>query len=181
MTDTVLLEKLPPLAWVTLNRPAAMNALDVAANDDLLQIWHEFRDDDDLLVAILTGAGEDSFCAGADLKAYTPLLGELSSFELRLRANDPGFGGITRGFELWKPVVAAINGYAIAGGLELALACDIRICSDNAEFGSQERWGFHHCDGGNVRLPLVVGLGNALRLTLTGEASAPRRRRESAS
>ena len=175
MSDAVLLEKRAPLAFVTLNRPAAMNALDFEANDELLGAWHEFRDDDDLLVAILTGAGDESFCAGADLKAYTPLLGELSSFELRSLANGPGFGGITRGLELWKPIVAAVNGYAISGGLELALACDIRICSQNAQFGSQEvRWGFHHCDGGNVRLPLIVGLGNALRLTLTGERSDAR-------
>lgn len=170
MADAVLLEKRGPLALITLNRPGAMNALDRDAHDDLIAIWEEFRDDDELLVAILTGAGDQAFCSGADLKAYTPLLGEMTSYELRRLSGQHGFGGITRAFELYKPVIAAINGYAISGGLELALACDIRICSPNAEFGSQEvRWGFHHCDGGNIRLPLIVGLGNAFRMTLTGE------------
>ena len=170
MADAVLLEKQGPLAFITLNRPEAMNALDFEANDALVALWEEYRDDDDLRVAIITGAGEQAFCSGADLKAYTPLLGELTPYQLRAMSSQRGFGGITRSFELYKPVVAAINGYAISGGLELALACDIRICSSNAQFGSQEvRWGFHHCDGGNIRLPLIVGLGNALRITLTGE------------
>ena len=170
MADAVLLEKQGPLALITLNRPEAMNALDLPANDALVAIWEEYRDDDELRVAIITGAGERAFCSGADLKSYTPLLGELTPYQLRVMSGQRGFGGITRSFELYKPVVAAVNGYAISGGLELALACDIRICAPHAEFGSQEvRWGFHHCDGGNIRLPLIVGLGNALRMTLTGE------------
>ena len=170
MSDTVLLEKQGPLALITINRPNAMNALDRNSHEVLISIWEEFRDDDELLVAIITGAGDQAFCSGADLKAYTPLLGEMTSYELRELSSQRGFGGITRSFELYKPVIAAINGYAISGGLELALACDIRICSPNSEFGSQEvRWGFHHCDGGNIRLPLIVGLGNAFRMTLTGE------------
>src|SRR5680860_1228468 len=106
-----------------------MNALDRDAHEALIGIWEEYRDDSDLQVAIITGAGERAFCSGADLKAYTPLLGEMSSYELRALSGKHGFGGITRSFELWKPVIAAINGYAISGGLELALACDIRICS----------------------------------------------------
>jgi enoyl-CoA hydratase/carnithine racemase len=170
VADTVILEKRGPLAFITLNRPDAMNALGLSDHEALIAIWEEYRDDDDLSVAVITGAGDQAFCSGADLKAYTPLLGEMSSYELRALSGKHGFGGITRSFELWKPVVTAINGYAISGGLELALACDIRICSANAEFGSQEvRWGFQHCDGGNIRLPLVVGLGNALRMTLTGD------------
>lgn len=170
MSDTILFEKRPPIALITLNRPDSMNALDFEADEALLDIWREFRDDDNLLVAILTGAGDRAFCSGADLKAFTPLLAGLGPWDLRRRVADPGFGGITRSFELWKPVIAAINGYAISGGLELALACDIRLAASTAEFGSQEvRWGFHHCDGGTVRLPLIVGLGNALKMILTGE------------
>jgi enoyl-CoA hydratase/carnithine racemase len=170
VADAVLLEKRGPLAFITLNRPEAMNALDFESNDALVSLWEEYRDDDDLRAAVITGAGDRAFCSGADLKAYTPLLGEMTPYQLRVMSGQRGFGGITRSFELFKPVIAAINGFAISGGLELALACDIRICSPNAEFGSQEvRWGFHHCDGGNIRLPLIVGLGNALRMTLTGE------------
>src|SRR5260370_38362817 len=82
----------------------------------------------------------------------------------------PGFGGITRGLEIPKPIIAAINGFAISGGLELALACDLRFCSSNAEFALQDvRWGFHACDGGLVRLPQIVGLGNAMEIILSGE------------
>jgi enoyl-CoA hydratase/carnithine racemase len=170
MSDAVLFEKRAPIAVVTLNRPDAMNALDFEADDRLLDVWREFRDDERLQVAILTGAGDRAFCSGADLKAFTPLLAGLGPWDLRRRVDAPGFGGVTRSFELWKPVIAAVNGYAISGGLELALACDIRLAASTAQFGSQEvRWGFHHCDGGTVRLPLIVGLGNALRMILTGE------------
>ena len=90
--------------------------------------------------------------------------------EFRTRFTDgPGFGGITRGLEIDKPIVAAVNGYAISGGLELAEACDIRFCSPNAEFAHQDvNWGFHPCDGGCVRLPQIVGLGNAMEIILSG-------------
>ena len=90
--------------------------------------------------------------------------------EFRTRFTDgPGFGGITRGLEIDKPIIAAVNGYAISGGLELAEACDIRFCSSNAEFAHQDvNWGFHPCDGGCVRLPQIVGLGNAMEIILSG-------------
>ena len=121
-------------------------------------------------MAIVTGAGDRAFCAGADLKTYTPALANRDIYDVRQDANRYGFGGITRGLDVWKPIIAAVNGYALAGGLELALACDIRIASENAQFGCSEvRRGFHHCDGGTVRLPLIVGLGNALKMLLTGE------------
>ena len=84
--------------------------------------------------------------------------------------NGPGFGGITRNLHIGKPIVAAVNGFAISGGFELALACDIRFCSPNAEFALQDvRWGFHACDGGLVRLPLIVGLGHAMEIILSGD------------
>ena len=158
------------IAYITIDRPQAMNALGLEQQEEIIQVWQDFRDDPDALVAIITGEGDRAFCAGADLKTYTPLLGERSSYEIRQDANRVGFGCITRGLEIWKPIIAAVNGYALAGGLELALACDIRIASDNAQFGCSEVLrGFHHCDGGTVRLPLIVGLGNALKLQLTGE------------
>lgn len=166
----VLYEKRERIAYVTINRPEAMNALGPEHHRELIQVWHDFRDDPDVWVAILTGAGEKAFCAGADLKTYTPTLGTRDPYDVRQEANRVGFGGITRGLEIWKPLIAAVNGYALAGGLELALACDIRVASENAQFGCSEvRRGFHHCDGGTVRLPLIVGLGNALKLQLTGE------------
>lgn len=167
----ILYEKRGRIAYVTINRPEAMNALGLDHSRELTQIWLDFRDDPDAWVAILTGAGDKAFCAGADLKTYTPSLGARTPYEVRQEANRLGFGGITRGLEIWKPIIAAVNGYALAGGLELALACDIRLASENAQFGCAEvRRGFHHCDGGTVRLPLIVGLGNALKMQLTGES-----------
>lgn len=163
-------EKRGHTAYITICRPQSMNALGPEQQDELLSVWTDFRDDPEAWVAIITGEGERAFCAGADLKTYTPILGERDIYDLRQDANRPGFGGITRSLEIWKPIIAAINGYALAGGLELALACDIRIASESAKFGCSEvKRGFHHCDGGTVRLPLIVGLGNALKLQLTGE------------
>jgi enoyl-CoA hydratase/carnithine racemase len=137
----------------------------------MIETWTDFRDDDALDVAILTGAGDDAFCAGADLKTYTMNFAQRPGHEFRTRyTNGPGFGGITRGLDVGKPTIAAVNGFAISGGLELALACDLRFCSENAEFALQDvRWGFHACDGGLVRLPQIVGLGNAMEIVLSGE------------
>ena len=169
MTD-IQYEKRSHTAFITICRPQSMNALGPEQQDELLSVWTDFRDDPDVWVAIITGEGERAFCAGADLKTYTPQLARRNIYDLRQDANRPGFGGITRGLEIWKPIIAAVNGYALAGGLELALACDIRIASENATFGCSEvKRGFHHCDGGTVRLPLIVGLGNALKMQLTGE------------
>ena len=157
-------------AFITIRRAGVMNALGPAQQAEMVGVWEAFRDDGEAWVAIVTGEGERAFCAGADLKTYTPELGRRDIYDLRQDADRVGFGGITRGLNIWKPIIAAVNGYALAGGLELALACDIRIASDNAVFGCSEvRRGFHHCDGGTVRLPLIVGLGNALRMLLTGE------------
>ncbi len=164
-------EKRGRIAYVTINRPEVMNAVGPEQQEELVQAWCDYRDDPDVWVAILTGSGDRAFCAGADLTTYTPLLGERDMYDLRQDANRFGFGGITRGLEIWKPIIAAVNGFAMGGGLELALACDIRLASENAQFGCSEvRRGFHHCDGGTVRLPLIVGLGNALKMQLTGEA-----------
>ena len=163
-------EKRGHVGYLTISRPQVMNALGPEQQAEIISVWTDFRDDPDMWVAIITGEGHRAFCAGADLNTYTPLLGERDIYDLRQDAHRPGFGGITRGLEIWKPIIAAVNGYALAGGLELALACDIRIASENARFGCSEvKRGFHHCDGGTVRLPLIVGLGNALKMQLTGE------------
>lgn len=156
---------------ITIDRATKMNALDFAAHDELVQTWLSFRDDDDARVAVLTGAGDKSFCAGADLKTYTIAFATTPPHEFRQKWVDGyGLGGITRGLNIDKPIIAAINGYAISGGLEIALACDLRFCAPQAEFGLQDsKWGFHACDGGLVRLPRIVGHGNAMEMILSGE------------
>lgn len=157
------------IAWITLNRPTALNALDDALNDELGRIWDRFAADDDAQVAVVTGAGK-AFCAGADLKTFIPKWEDADLMAPRRNAAMGIAGGITRGrHRLTKPVIAAINGHAIGGGFELALACDIRIASDRAKFGVFEvRHGLHQGDGGLVRLVAVAGIGVALDLTLTG-------------
>src|SRR3954452_9972829 len=166
----VLYEKADRVARVTLNRPEARNAVDPETHELLWSIWEDFAADDDVDVAILTGAG-DAFCAGADLKTFIPPLIERST-PRSVRDNvHNGLGGITRGLHrIYKPIVAAVNGWALAGGLELALACDIRIASERARFGSFEaRRGYHHGDGGIVRLVNTCGAGVALEMLLTAE------------
>jgi enoyl-CoA hydratase/carnithine racemase len=166
----VIYEKRDRIAYVTLNRPEAMNAIDPEMHDALWATWEDFRDDDALDVAILTGAG-DAFCAGADLKKYIPPI--IESFDaVKVRENvRTGIGGLTRGLHrIYKPVIGAVNGWALAGGLETALACDIRIASERAMFGSFEaRRGYHHGDGGIVRLVNTCGAGIALEMLLTAE------------
>jgi enoyl-CoA hydratase/carnithine racemase len=166
----VLYEKRDRIAYVTINRPEAKNAVDPETHELLWKTWEDFRDDDSLDVAILTGAG-DAFCAGADLKTFIPPWIQ-DATPRRVRDNvRTGFGGLTRGLHrIYKPVIAAVNGWALAGGLETALACDIRIASERAMFGSFEaRRGYHHGDGGIVRLVNTCGAGVALEMLLTAE------------
>jgi enoyl-CoA hydratase/carnithine racemase len=166
----LLIDKRDRIAYLTINRPEAKNAIDPETHELLWRAWEDFRDDDSVDVAILTGAG-DSFCAGADLKTYIPPWIE-DATPRRVRDNvATGLGGLTRGLHrIPKPTIAAVNGWALAGGLETALACDIRIASERAMFGSFEaRRGYHHGDGGIVRLVNVCGAGIALELLLTAE------------
>ena len=170
MSD-VIVEPRGSVWLITINRADKMNSLDFAAHDELVKTWMKFRDDDNARVAVLTGAGNKSFCAGADLKTYTIAFATTLPHEFRQKWVDGfGLGGITRGLRIDKPIIAAINGFAISGGLEIALACDLRFCSPQAEFGLQDsKWGFHACDGGLVRLPRIVGHGNAMEMILSGE------------
>ena len=171
MSDDILYERHRHVRLITINRPQVMNSLDFAASDRLAEIWREFDRDDDARVAVITGAGDKAFCAGADLKTYTMNYATRPAPEFRRTyTNGPGFGGITRGMDIYKPILAAVNGYAISGGLELALACDVRFASPNAEVALQDvRWGFHACDGALIRLPWIVGLGNAMEIFLSGD------------
>ncbi len=168
--EKVLYEKRDRIAYVTINRPEARNAIDPDVHRAMIETWADFRDDDSLDVAILTGTGE-AFCAGADLKTYIPpIVAEGSPSEIR-EIVELGLNGFTRGMHrIYKPIVAAVNGWALAGGLETALACDIRIASERAMFGSFEaRRGFHHGDGGLVRLVNICGSGVAMQMLLTAE------------
>lgn len=164
-----LYEKKNRIAYITLNRPDVLNALDDQLNTELWGIWEDFNNNSELDVAILTGAGK-AFCAGADLKTYIPKWENASMLDVRQNVHTGIGGGITRGqHRITKPVIAAIHGYAIGGGFELALACDIRIASETATFGVFEvRHGVHQGDGGIVRLIAITGMATALDLTLTG-------------
>jgi enoyl-CoA hydratase/carnithine racemase len=163
-------EKRDRIAYLMINRPEARNAIDPDVHRLMIEAWADFGEDDSVDVAILTGAGE-AFCAGADLKTYIPpIIGNANPGEIR-EIVELGLNGFTRGMHrIPKPIIGAINGWALAGGLETALACDIRIASDRAMFGSFEaRRGFHHGDGGLVRLVNTCGVGVAMQMLLTAE------------
>ena len=164
--ESVIYEKRNRIAYIRLNRPEAKNAINPETHARLWQVWEDFRDDDN---AIITGTG-DAFCAGADLKSYMNRWPGASSEAVRKNVAD-GLGGITRGLHrLPKPTIAAVNGWALAGGCETALACDIRIASERAMFGSFEaRRGFHHADGGIPRLVNSAGVSAAMYMLLTAE------------
>jgi enoyl-CoA hydratase/carnithine racemase len=167
----VLYEKRDRVAHVTINRPEARNAIDPDVHREMIEAWTDFAADDSVDVAILTGAGDEAFCAGADLKTYIPpIMASARPHDIR-EIVELGLNGFTRGMHrIAKPIVAAVNGWALAGGLETALACDIRIASDRARFGSFEaRRGFHHGDGGLVRLVNACGVGVASHMLLTAE------------
>lgn len=156
-------EKKNRIAYITINRPEVMNALHAPAHWELYEAFCDFRDDPESWIAILTGGGDRAFCAGNDLK-FT------ASGGARSLAQPPGgFGGITRNFECWKPIIAAINGYTLGGGLEIALACDILIAADHARFGVPEPHVGMECDTALRRLPRQIPLKIAMGLIMTGK------------
>src|ERR687897_150249 len=150
-----------PVAVVTIDRPERMNAIGPRTADELRHAWTRFRDDDEALVGILTGAGEAAFCAGGDLKAAWE--GEL------VASHADGILGPTRWTDLHKPTIAAVNGVAYAGGLEWACWTDLCIADEHATFGvTCRRWNIGLGDGGTQRLPRIVGYRVAMELILTG-------------
>jgi enoyl-CoA hydratase len=168
--ETLIYEQDEHVVTLTYNRPDQHNAVSRTMNSELHHAWHRFRDDDDAFVLVITGAGETTFCAGWDL-ADAAALTETPDFdEYRVSIyNSPGECGYTRRADVFKPVIAAVNGYAFAAGLETALLADIRIAAENAEFGALERrWNIVGGDGMTVRLPLVVGFARAMELIITG-------------
>ncbi|HEY0515976.1 MAG TPA: crotonase/enoyl-CoA hydratase family protein [Solirubrobacteraceae bacterium] len=158
--DAVRYERRGAAALITIDRPHRRNAVDGATAAALHELFLRFEADQQARVLIVTGAGDIAFCAGADLKDTGSMAGRLMS--------DEGPMGFTR-LSASKPTIAAISGFALAGGLEIALWCDLRIATSDSRLGYPERrWGVPLIDGGTQRLPRIVGLGRALDLILTG-------------
>jgi len=169
VADRTSYERVGRAAVLTIERPERRNAVDRGTADELLAGYREFEADDDARVMVLTGAGDLAFCAGADLKALAAV-GPNPSDELVGGYMDRPEGpmGFTR-LTPSKPTIAAISGYCLAGGLELALWCDLRVATETARLGYPERrWGVPLVDGGTQRLPRIIGLGRALDLILSG-------------
>ncbi len=157
-------EKRGHVAHITFNRPEVMNALHPPCHPEMDRIWDDFVADRDLWVAILTGAGERAFSAGNDLK-YTA-----EHPEQKHITSESGFAGITSRFDIDKPIIAAVNGFAVGGGFEIALACDIIVAADHARFGLPEpRVGLIAGGGGLHRLPRHIPLKIAMGMILTGK------------
>lgn len=158
--NAVRYERTGAAALITIDRQERRNAVDGATAVALHEAYERFEADDEARVLVLTGAGDKAFCAGADLKATETFAGRLMAEE--------GPMGFTR-LTPTKPTIAAIAGFCLAGGLELALWCDLRIATEGSMLGYPERrWGVPLIDGGTQRLPRIVGLGRALDLILTG-------------
>jgi enoyl-CoA hydratase/carnithine racemase len=160
------------IAWITLDRPEALNTFDRAMHIELHDAWMAFRDDPELWVAVVTGAGDRAFSAGADVRSWGAAVDDL-----RQHPHGPGRHlwetrydwDLQGGLEVWKPTIAAINGYCIGEGLTLALACDLRIASEKATFQFPEIQIGVPTIAGAIRAPRVVGLGAALELLLIGD------------
>lgn len=160
--EHILTEQDGAILWITINRPAALNSLNPLAHREMSAALDDFASDPALRVAVITGAGERAFCVGSDLKAR--------SIENADDHPPTGFGGISHRFDLAKPVIAAVNGLALGGGVEIVAACDLAIAADHAEFGLPEpRVGLAALGGGGLqRLARHLPLKFAMELVLTG-------------
>jgi enoyl-CoA hydratase len=167
--ETLLYEKRQRIGSVTLNRPTVLNAQSPEMFDELAQVFDDIKRDPAVGVVILTGAGDRAFCAGADIN-FLKTLAQTTPMAAKtfVEKNRRAFGAIEH---LGKPVIAAVNGYALGGGCELVMACHLRIASENARFGQPEiNLGLFPGAGGTQRLPRIIGKGMALEMMLTGEA-----------
>src|ERR1700757_1667843 len=163
--ENILLEKKNAIAYVTVNRPKVLNALNMATMEELRAVFHEIKNDASIRVVVLTGAGEKAFIAGADI-------GELAQHDaVSGKEYTPRGQSVLNLIEnLGKPVIACINGFALGGGCELAMACTMRLASETAKLGQPEvKLGLIPGYGGTQRLPRLVGKGIAMQLVLTGE------------
>ncbi len=163
-TEDILFERRGEVAWVTINRPHVRNALHPPCHDRLEEIWNEVAEDPEIWLAVLTGAGDLAFSAGNDLKWTAANGGQLPAMP------KGGFGGLCSRFDLVKPVIARVNGLALGGGFELALAADLIVASDTARFGLPEpKVGLMAAAGGAQRLVRQLPLKQAMGMLLTGE------------
>lgn len=175
LMSAVIYEKQGHIGIVTINRPDARNAISPEVGCRLVRTWEEIHDDDSIRVAVVTGAGTEAFCAGADLARLIPLFTGVRQPEDewdRTMVENPMNMTIAllRDYDIGKPLVAAINGSAIAGGMEVALAADLRVAARHAKFGLQEvKWAVFPAGGSTVRLPRQMPYAHAMELLLTGE------------
>ncbi len=155
---------------IRFNRPEAHNCIGPQTHRELIAAWSDFRDDDEAKVAIITGAGDKAFCSGGDLYAGEALIpSSAEEIALHNQGQAPGIIGPTRWTDIYKPIIAAVNGVAYAGGLEWACFADIRIAEEQATFDvTCRRWNIGLGDGGTQRLPRIIGMGRAMDLIITG-------------
>tara|TARA_Y100001934_G_scaffold192749_1_gene227351 strand:- start:18 stop:812 length:795 start_codon:yes stop_codon:yes gene_type:complete len=166
--DYILFEVRDRVAWITLNRPDVLNAMHPPMAEELCDAWEQVRDDDDIWVGVLTGSGERAFSAGADLK-WRAEAGDAVREHNRAEAIGAA-RGFQRGRDCWKPLIAAVNGYAVGGGLELVLGCDIAVAAEHAQFGLPEARRGLLADGGGIhKLVRRVPWSVAMQMILTGE------------
>ena len=162
--ETLIYEKEDALALVTLNRPQFLNAYNIQMRDDLFEVLHAIRDDDEVRVALFKGAGEKAFCAGADLSEFLTAPPPVIARQIRF---DRDVWGLF--LSIPQPLIAVLHGYVLGSGIEMALCCDLRITSDNAQFGLPEvALGIIPAAGGTQTLPRAVGRAGALEMLLTG-------------
>ena len=162
--ETIIYEKQDAIAYITLNRPKVLNVYNIKMRDELYQILGAIKDDPEVSVAILKGAGDKAFCAGADLTEFLTAPSPIIARQVRWERDVWGLF-----LSLPQPVIAALHGYILGDGIEMALCCDIRIASEDAQFGTPEPGlGIIPAAGGTQTLPRTVGRGKALEMLLTG-------------
>lgn len=169
--ETIIYEVKNHIGYITLNRPEVMNAISFQMNREILDVCDQVRRDPAVRVVILTGAGEKAFCTGLDLKERAKEVDETTLFDKRRARNLPGIHSHHQAVAaIDKPTIAAVRGWTVAGGLEMALACDIRVAAEDAKLGMMEvRRGRLGGAGGTQRLPRLIGTAKALEICLTGE------------
>ncbi|MFZ5569069.1 MAG: enoyl-CoA hydratase/isomerase family protein [Thermodesulfobacteriota bacterium] len=163
-------EKRGEIQIIMFNRPEVRNCIGPVTHRELVDAWDRFREDDSVKVAVITGAGDLAFCSGGDIKAGEQLVPTtIAETAAHNRGERPGILGPSRWTDIYKPIIAAVNGVAYAGGLEWACFADIRIAEEHATFGvTCRRWNIGLADGGTQRLPRIIGLGRAMELIITG-------------